>query len=52
MGSWHRENPELVGTDADPWMANPTHRKVFEQLRREGHIWIEEDDEPQDGGES
>lgn len=28
MGEWHRENPELVGTDADPWMANPLHRRI------------------------
>jgi predicted RNA-binding Zn-ribbon protein involved in translation (DUF1610 family) len=25
MGGWHREHPELAGTDADPWMANPGH---------------------------
>jgi hypothetical protein len=28
MGSWHRENPELIGTDADPWMVNESYRKM------------------------
>jgi predicted RNA-binding Zn-ribbon protein involved in translation (DUF1610 family) len=25
VSAWHREHPELTGTDADPWMANPAH---------------------------
>lgn len=28
MSAWHRENPELVGTDADPWMANGRHAEA------------------------
>jgi hypothetical protein len=32
MSAWHRDNPELVGTDADPWMANPTHAAAAREL--------------------
>lgn len=38
MSRWHREHPELAGTDADPWMHNPGHRAAYESLVREGHI--------------
>lgn len=38
MSRWHREHPELAGTDADPAMANPGHRAAYDQLVREGHI--------------
>jgi hypothetical protein len=27
MSGWHRENPELVGTDADPWMRHESYRR-------------------------
>lgn len=27
MGGWHREHPELVGTDADPWMIHESYRR-------------------------
>jgi hypothetical protein len=26
MSQWHRENPELAGTTADPWMQHAGHR--------------------------
>lgn len=28
MSGWHRDNPELIGTDADPWMMHESYRKV------------------------
>jgi hypothetical protein len=34
MSAWHREHPELVGTDADPWMANPTHAAAHRELEK------------------
>lgn len=34
MGAWHRENPELAGTDADPWMANPAHAAAALEARQ------------------
>ncbi len=27
MSDFHRDFPELVGTDADPWMSNATYRR-------------------------
>lgn len=45
MGSWHRENPELAGTDADPWMANAAHRQAWEELRRAGLVFVEDGDD-------
>jgi hypothetical protein len=37
MSQWHRDNPELMGTDADPWMQHESYRKALpydlEQLR-------------------
>lgn len=32
MSGWHRDNPELVGTDADPWMANPAHAAAHREV--------------------
>lgn len=32
MSSWHREHPELAGTDADPWMANPAHAAAAREV--------------------
>lgn len=32
MSAWHREHPELVGTDADPAMRNPGHAAAFHEL--------------------
>lgn len=29
MSSWHRENPELVGTWHDPWMQHEGYRKAL-----------------------
>ena len=26
MSQWHRENPELAGTWADPWMQHESYR--------------------------
>lgn len=34
MSGWHREHPELAGTDADPWMANPSHRAAAQEVTR------------------
>lgn len=28
MSGWHRDNPELIGTDADPWMMHESYRKA------------------------
>jgi hypothetical protein len=27
VSGWHRDNPELVGTDADPWMRHESYRR-------------------------
>lgn len=32
MSGWHRDNPELVGTDADPWMMHESYRRACEEL--------------------
>lgn len=32
MSQWSHENPELVGTDADPWMANPAHAAAAREV--------------------
>lgn len=29
MSAWHRENPELAGTWADPWMQHESYRKAL-----------------------
>jgi hypothetical protein len=34
MSGWHREHPELTGTSADPWMANPSHRRAAQEVTR------------------
>ncbi len=28
MSAWHREHPELTGTEADPWMIHDGYRKA------------------------
>lgn len=33
MSAWHRDHPELVGTDADPWVRSPGYRRAVEQCR-------------------
>ena len=33
MSGWHRENPELAGTDADPWMANAAHAAAWREVQ-------------------
>lgn len=35
MSQWHREHPELVGTDADPWMVHESYRIACEELGRQ-----------------
>lgn len=35
MGSWHRENPELIGTSADPWMMHGSYRDSLRFVERE-----------------
>lgn len=48
MSGWHRDHPELTGTDADPWMANPAHAAAhaevqgMDAMRRAGYSSIEE----------
>lgn len=38
MSGWHRENPELVGTSADPWTIHPSYtRALQETARRSGY---------------
>lgn len=32
MGEWHRDNPDLVGTDADPWMIHASYRRMYQGL--------------------
>ena len=32
MSEWHRENPELAGTEADPWMIHESYRKAVSQV--------------------
>lgn len=53
MSQWHREHPELCGTSADPWMRNDLHRQAYDELRRFGLIYTEddelEDDTPRPG---
>lgn len=33
MSQWHREHPELAGTDADPWMQNPGHAAAAREVQ-------------------
>jgi hypothetical protein len=33
MSSWHNEHPELAGTDADPWMANPGYAAAAREVQ-------------------
>lgn len=33
MGAWHRENPELVGTSADPWMRHDSYANALRQVK-------------------
>jgi hypothetical protein len=46
MSQWHRENPELTGTDADPWMEVPGHAEAALEVRQAragfSDAWIEE----------
>jgi len=34
MSQWHREHPELIGTDADPWMDLPSYREAMRTTPR------------------
>jgi hypothetical protein len=49
MSRWHREHPELAGTDADPWMANEDHARAarevagMEAMARAGVSWADID---------
>ena len=41
MSQWHRENPELVGTAADPWMIHESYRRnVPPPCDIEGHDYV------------
>lgn len=33
MSQWHREHPELAGTDADPWMQNEGYRQARAEVQ-------------------
>lgn len=44
MSAWHREHPELAGTEADPWMHIPSYRAAHDELVSYGVI-----DPPDDG---
>lgn len=33
MSGWHREHPELVGTDADPWSIHPGYQASVREAR-------------------
>lgn len=35
MSQWHRDNPELTGTWADPWMIHDSYRQASLQVDRE-----------------
>lgn len=39
MSQWHRNNPDLCGTDADPSMGNDPYRLARAELMREGLIY-------------
>lgn len=32
MSQWHRDNPELMGTEADPWMRHESYRNALGSL--------------------
>lgn len=48
MSEWHRDNPELMGTWADPWMQHESYRKALGGAPDVTHDrdLVEEDDEP------
>jgi len=35
MSQWHRENPDLVGTEDDPAMINPGYRQAVQSVERQ-----------------
>lgn len=37
MSQWHREHPELAGTDSDPWMRNPSYAQAMRDAELECH---------------
>jgi hypothetical protein len=41
MSGWHRDNPELVGSDADPWMMHAGYRQAMRQHWRESPDYCE-----------
>jgi hypothetical protein len=43
MSQWHNEHPDLVGTDADPWMIHEDYRKAVGAAERR---ILEPPDEP------
>lgn len=51
MSEWHRDNPEMVGTDADPHMAQSTYRTALEELRAADLVYVEDEDEAMFEGE-
>lgn len=51
MSQWHRDHPELCGTDADPWMSVPVHRQAVDELRRMGMVFVEDDEEDEGADE-
>jgi methionyl-tRNA synthetase len=39
VSSWHREHPELTGTDADPWMMHASYRDAMTYVKRLAGIY-------------
>ncbi len=33
MSQWHREHPELAGTDRDPWMQHASYRHAMSEVK-------------------
>jgi hypothetical protein len=43
MSQWHNEHPELVGTDADPWMIHADYRAALHYVP-DSVIWAAEEE--------
>jgi hypothetical protein len=51
MSQWHREHPELTGTDADPWMIHEDYRRLAPLTNNTdvaaSHVTLERDEMPE-----
>jgi len=45
MSHWHRCNPELEGTESDPWMDHESHRQARAELVRMGLVFVEDEED-------